>query len=349
MKIRSYIFFLVVLIAFQFCKVDPKVTREFTANELKIVQPEGWPAPVYTFDKNPIKPEVFNLGRELFYDPILSIDNTISCGSCHQQFAAFAHIEHKFSHGINDQQGTRNAPGIFNVTWHKSFMHDGGINHIEVQPLGPIQNPIEMGEQFSNVIKKLENSDKYKALFKKAYGNEEVSDTRVLRAMAQFMGLMYSYNSKFDHYKRNEDNVTLSEAETRGYTAFKAKCNKCHTEPLFSDFNYRNNGISVDPFLNDSGRAKITGLTSDAFKFKVPSLRNVALTGPYMHDGRYTTLQQCLDHYTNIENRVNQDPLMSVWGIALTAQEKSDIISFLNTLTDFEFINDPRFADPNKP
>lgn len=336
-----------VLLAFQFCKVDPKIVPVINESDIKIVQPQGWPNPVYTFSNNTPSAAVFNLGRELFYDPILSLDNTVSCGSCHQQFAAFAHAEHKFSHGINDLIGTRNAPGIFNTTWHKSFMHDGGINHIEVQPLGPIQNPIEMGEKFTDVIKELEASAKYRDLFKKAYGTEEVYDSRILKAFAQFMGLMYSYNSKYDKYKRNEDGVTLTAQEMNGYATFQAKCSSCHTEPLFSDFNYRNNGIAIDPLINDSGRAHITGLPEDRYKFKVPSLRNVALTGPYMHDGRYTTLQQCLDNYTNIVNQTNLDPLLAPSGISLTAQEKQDIIAFLQTLTDYQFINDPRFADPN--
>jgi len=328
------------------CKVDPKISL-VAADELKIEQPQGWPAPVYSFSNNLIKAEVFNLGRELFYDPILSVDNTISCGSCHQQFAAFAHAEHKFSHGVNDLIGTRNGPGLFNLTWHSSFMHDGGINHIELQPLGPIQNPIEMGDTFTKVILKLQNSGKYKQLFLKAYGTEEVTDVRMLKSMAQFMGLMYSYNSKFDHYKRNENNAKLTDEELRGYSAFQAKCANCHVEPLFSDFKYRNNGIAIDPLINDSGRAHITGLPQDRYKFKTPSLRNVGLTGPYMHDGRYTTLQQCLDHYTNLQNNINHDPLMPLGGIPLTAQEKTDIISFLHTLTDYEFINDQKFTDPN--
>lgn len=347
MKLKTHIFVAATILVFQSCKVDPKIVTEVSDDDIKIIQPQGWPEPVYTFSNNTPNAAVFNLGRHLFYDPILSLDNTISCASCHQQYAAFAHAEHKFSHGINDLVGKRNAPGIFNVTWHKSFMHDGGINHIEVQPLGPIQNPIEMGEKWSNVIKKLEASEKYRDLFKKAYGSEEIFDSRILKAFAQFMGMMYSYNSKYDNYKRNEEGVTFSEQEQRGYATFKDKCASCHVEPLFSDFDYRSNGIAVDPSINDSGRAHITGIPSDRYKFKVPSLRNVALTGPYMHDGRYTTLQQCLDHYTNIQNNINLDPLIPTTGIPLTAQEKQDIIAFLQTLTDYEFINDPRFTDPN--
>jgi cytochrome c peroxidase len=344
-----YIVFLFSLILLQFCKVDPKISTPVNFDDLRIIQPEGWPDPVYTFSNNAIKKEVFELGRELFYDPILSHDNTIACGSCHQQYAAFANIDHKFSHGVNDQLGKRNAPGIFNVTWHKSFMYDGGIGHIEIQPMGPIQNPIEMGDTFAHVLKKLQASDKYKDMFKKAYGTEEVTDTRMLKSMAQFMGLMYSYNSKFDHYKRNEKNATLTASEARGYDLFVSKnCVACHTEPLFSDFNYHNNTIAVNPLLGDSGRYKITKTPADAFYFKTPSLRNVALTAPYMHDGRYSSLYQCVDHYAHPENTLNPDPMLPAGGIVLSEQDKQDIIAFLNTLTDYEFINDPRFSDPNQ-
>ena len=339
-----------VLIIGHGCKVDPKINAILPGDELEEITPNGWPKPTYNFSNNPIKSEVFELGRALFYDPILSKDNTISCGSCHQQFVAFAHAEHQYSHGINDQLGKRNAPALFNLNWHKTFMHDGGINHIEVQPIGPIENPIEMDLKFADALLKLAASTKYRGLFKAAYGTEEVTDSRMLKAMAQFMGLMYSYNSKYDLYKRQENGVTFNDDQLRGYNLFLAKCNSCHTEPLFTDDSFRSNGLSVNPFLNDSGRAHITGLPTDKFKFKLPSLRNIALTAPYMHDGRYQTLEQCLDHYTNsVTNQVNLDPILQPNGIALTPQEKTDIIAFLGTLTDYKFINDKHFADPNTP
>lgn len=342
---KLFLYLFVVLLTAS-CKVDPK--PPVVVEGLKEVVPAGWPKPVYTFSVNTISDAKFNLGKELFYEEMLSKDNTISCGTCHQQFVAFAHAEHDVSHGINDQVGTRNAPGIFNMNWHPYFMHDGGINHIEVQPLGPIENPIEMGEDIKNVISKLSASAKYRALFKEAYGDEEINTQKMFRSMAVFMGMLYSYNSKFDMYKRGENNVTLSDQEKRGYSLFQAKCNTCHTEPLFSDFKFRNNGISVNPNYNDSGRARITGLPSDKYTFKTPSLRNIMKTGPYMHDGRFSTLKECLDHYASpMANTVNLDPLLTS-GIALTEQEKSDIIAFLNTLTDYEFLYDAKFADPNK-
>ena len=344
MRLFPVIIFISILTS---CKVDPKINTPLPADDLKEIIPEGWPSPVYRFTNNPIKEETFVLGRALFYDPILSADNTISCGTCHQQFVAFANADHDLSHGINDLLGTRNSPALFNMTWHPNFMHDGGINHIEVQPVAPIENPVEMGLSFSAALNKLRASSKYVKMFRDAYGSEEITDAKMLKAMAQFMALMYSYNSKFDLWKRGENNVTLNAAEQRGYQTFLAKCNTCHKEPLFTDFSFRSNGLSFSPTLKDSGRAHITGLAQDRWKFKVPSLRNIALTGPYMHDGRYQSLQQCMDHYTNqVTNMENLDPLLQPNGIALTASEKSDLIEFLQTLTDYKFINDKRFADP---
>jgi cytochrome c peroxidase len=288
------------------------------------------------------------LGRALFYETLLSKDNSISCGSCHQQFVAFAHAEHDVSHGINGLLGKRNSPALFNITWHPYFMHDGGVNHIEVQPLAPITNPIEMDEDILNVTQKLALSEKYRRLFKEAYDSEEINSQKIFKSMALFMSMMYSYNSKYDYYKRGEATVEFSTEEARGYTLFQNKCASCHPEPLFTDYVIRSNGLSVHPFFKDSGRYQITQDLNDVYKFKTPSLRNISKTGPYMHDGRFNTLEQCLDHYINgITNMVNLDPKLTSGSIPLSSQEKQDIILFLNTLTDYKFINDKRFADPN--
>jgi len=346
--IREFVLYSCVFVFLVGCKVDPKINAPLPTDNLVEVIPEGWPQPIYNFNTNPISEAKFNLGRELFYDPILSKDNTISCGSCHQQYVAFAHADHNVSHGINGLLGTRNAPALFNLNWHPAFMHDGGVNHIEVQPLAPITNTLEMGDLIEPIIAKLKTSEKYKKLFNATYGSEEVNTQKTLVAMAQFMALMYSYNSKYDLFKRGENNVQLSDAELRGYNLFIAKCNTCHKEPLFTDFQYRSNGMPINPFINDIGREGITGEDIDKYKFKTPTLRNIALTAPYMHDGSLQTLNQCLDHYTNpITNIKNLDPLLLPNGIPMTSQEKQDIIAFLNTLTDYKFIADKRFADPN--
>lgn len=354
MKIKIAIIVICSLGFFLSCKriVDPAIDAPETggAAGYRIIIPQGWPEPVYKFTNNEVTEDKFILGRALFYEPMLSRDNTISCGFCHQQVSAFANNDHNISHGIDGRLGNRNSPSIFNITWHPLIMHDGGINHLEVQPLAPISNPQEMDEDINRVLAKLSATQKYRHLFNKAYGSEEITTQKMFRAMAQFMGLMYSYNSKYDKYKRGEDGVTFTEEEARGYSIFLEKCNACHAEPLFSDFKFRNNGLAVHPTFKDSGRARITHQPEDLYKFKTPSLRNVAFTQPYMHDGRYTTLMACLEHYSGkVLNTVNLDPLLQNNGIQLTLQQRQDLIAFLHTLSDFEFIKDPRFKEPRQP
>ncbi|MDI1356098.1 MAG: cytochrome c peroxidase [bacterium] len=343
--VHSFAFLFLTPVLFSCLQVDPKIEMPLPADHLIQTIPEGWPQPVYQFENNPITENRFILGRYLFYERLLSSNNTISCGSCHQNFTAFANADHAVSHGINNLTGKRNSPSIFNVAWHPAFMHDGGINHIEVQPLAPIQNPVEMGEKITHVVEKLQASEKYRNLFTLAYGDDSVTTQRMFWSMAQFMGLMLSSESKYDRFKRHEEELTAQ--ELRGYNQFVEKCSSCHKEPLMSDFKYRNNGVAISPIYQDSGRYRITKQPGDLYKFKTPSLRNIALTKPYMHDGRYATLEQCLDHYTNgIKNLTNLDPSLTT-GIPLSPEQKKDIIVFLNTLTDFNFIADKRFSDPN--
>ncbi len=341
MKFYKIIFILILAS----CSVDPEIKPKLPSNAIKEIIPEGWPQPVYRFENNTLTKEGFELGRELFYEEMLSSNNTISCGSCHQQFSAFANTEHRFSHGINDSLGNRNAPGLFNMNWNTTFMWDGGVNHIETQPLAPIVNPIEMNENLNNVVTKLSASNKYKQLFKSAFGSDEITSQKILKAFAQFQGVLYSYNSKYDKYKRNETSFTNE--ELAGYNLFVQKCNNCHREPLFTDHDFKNNGLPIDPTINDFGRENITGNSNDKFKFKTPSLRNIALTAPYMHDGRFNTLDQVLNHYSSgITNTTNLDPSLQS-GINLSSTEKSNLKSFLLTLTDYKFIQDERFKDPN--
>ncbi len=335
---------LVIPAIFSACSVDPELSPVASPEEkIELVIPQGFPQPVYDYSGNPLTVDGFKLGRKLFHDPILSRDNSTSCESCHQQFAAFAHLDHPVSHGIDNQFGTRNSPSLFNLIWHSSFMWDGGINHIEVQPIAPITNPIEMDETLANVIIKLKNHPEYPKLFKKAFGTDSITTQLMLRAFAQFMGMMISYNSKYDKHIRGETELTPQ--ESNGLNIFRTKCASCHKEPLFSDFSFRNNGLD-DVFPTDSGRAHITALPEDIGKFKVPSLRNVAVSRPYMHDGRFQTVSQCIDHYRfHVKPSLTLDPLLTN-GISLTESEKQDLLQFLNTLTDYEFINDPRFK-PN--
>jgi cytochrome c peroxidase len=306
--------------------------------------PPGFPVPQYSFANNPLTQEGINLGRRLFYDGQLSKDGNFPCSSCHQQFAAFATFDHDLSHGFNNQFTTRNSPGIFNLAWHTELHWDGGINHIEVQPLAPITAPNEMAEDIGTVINKLKADSKYPAQFKAAFGTEEVNSQRMLKALAQFMVTMVSANSKYDKVRNGQASFTST--EQAGYTIFQNKCAACHKEPLLTDLSYRNNGMNLHPFLLDNGRMRITNKKEDSLKFKVPSLRNVLLTFPYMHDGRFYSIDQVLNHYaTGIINSPTLDPLLTN-KIVLTVTERTQLKAFLTTLTDSVFIADKRFAQP---
>lgn len=299
--------------------------------------PSYFPQKVYNvpFDK-----AKFELGRKLFYDPILSRDNTISCASCHQQFAGFAHSGHAVSHGIESKLGTRNAPGLFNMAWEKRFMWDGGINHIEVMPIAPITNPVEMDLPLANAVAKLNSSAQYKGLFANAFGSSVITSQDMLVAIAHFMAGMVSANSKYDRYLQGEEKLTPE--EKKGLELFNTYCENCHTGVLFTDQSFRNNGLD-SVFTKDTGRHHITQDEADMGKFKVPSLRNVALTKPYMHDGRVKTLNDVLDHYTNgIKQSATLDESLQQ-GMPLSATDKANIIAFLNTLTDKEFAANPEF------
>ncbi|HYC28005.1 MAG TPA: cytochrome c peroxidase [Chitinophagaceae bacterium] len=306
--------------------------------------PQGFPQPVFDFNASPVTKEGFELGRRLFYEGKLSKDGNFPCASCHQQFAAFATYDHDLSHGFNNQFTTRNAPGLFNLAWHSSFQWDGGVNHLEVQPLAPITAPNEMAEDINNVIEKLKQDPQYPGMFRAAFGTGEINSQRMLKALSQFMIMMVSGNSKYDKMKRGQ--ATFNSAEQAGYLTFQAKCASCHVEPMFSDFSFRNNGLTVNQYLKDYGRMRITNKSSDSLKFKVPSLRNIYETYPYMHDGRFWNLSQVLEHYsTGIQNSATLDPLLKN-KIPLTATEKFNLIYFLGTLSDTSFTKDKRFEQP---
>lgn len=347
MRLKALSFALVVvcliMLLNSFTGENPYFT--ITQKDIQLKVPAEFPKPVYDFRDNPLTPEKFVLGRKLFYDPILSKDSSISCGFCHQRIAAFAHIDHTLSHGINGLIGRRNVPAIQNMIWKKSFMWDGVVNHLEVQPLAPIANPVEMNENLGNVIHKLQGNEQYVTLFKQAFGDSVITSQMMLRALAQFTGMMISSDSRYDKYMRGEEQ--FNDEEQRGLQLFRSRCENCHKEPLFTDESFRNIGLKPDTALKDSGRMAITGLAEDYMKFKVPSLRNVELTYPYMHDGRFRNLQQVLDHYAN-GNFYTSNYDKSIEGnVGLTTVEKTELIAFLKTLTDKEFVYDRRFADPN--
>ena len=298
--------------------------------------PDYFPKPVYNFEQPPLDSNKIELGRILFYDPILSKDNTISCASCHSPFNAFAHTDHDLSHGIFDSIGNRNAPALFNLAWQKTFMWDGAINHLDMQALAPISHPSEMGSNINEVIKKLNESKAYKELFLNAFQDSTISTSKILKALSQFQLTLVSSNTKYDKVKMGKE--TFTEQEKNGYQLYKNNCASCHSEPFFSNYNFENNGLPIDPTLNDMGRYVITENENDKRKFKVPSLRNLSFTYPYMHDGRFMTLQEVINHYTSGIEYSETLSLQFNESIELSSNEKVDLISFLLTLNDKDFV-----------
>tara|TARA_R110002049_G_scaffold7173_2_gene42559 strand:- start:1586 stop:2614 length:1029 start_codon:yes stop_codon:yes gene_type:complete len=307
--------------------------------------PSFFPKPAYDFTNNQLDSNKVELGRLLFYDGILSKDNSISCSTCHSPFNAFAHNDHNLSHGINDEIGIRNAPVLFNLAWQGSFMWDGSINHLDMQALAPISSPIEMGDNITNVVEKLQNDAFYRNKFYRAYNDSIVTGERVLKVLSQFQLTLISANSKYDKVKRGE--VEFSNQESKGYKLFQKKCNSCHQEPLFSTYKFAKNFIPIDSNLNDFGKGSISKLKADSLLFKIPSLRNLEYSFPYMHDGRYFTVKTVLDHYTAPETHLKfkNEGLKK---IQLSEKEKMDLIAFIETLNDKEFVFDPKHRFPRE-
>ena len=306
--------------------------------------PAGFPDPNYKFQDNPLNEEAFQLGRKLFYDGRLSRDSNFPCASCHQQIAVFGTYEHDRSHGYNFSHTLRNAPPLFNVAWQKELHWDGRFKSLYTEATQPILTHNEMAENFFTIIFRLGSDSQYRRMFQAAYGDPVVTEDRILRALAQFTGTIISATSKYDLYKNGQ--ATFTASEQSGYQLYQAKCATCHPEPMFTDYSYRNNGLPVNPELNDYGRMRITGKSEDSLKFRVPSLRNVNLTANYMHDGRFNTLLQVLNHYSSgIQISATLDPLL-MNKIPLTATEKSDLVSFLKTLSDSNILHSPRFSKP---
>jgi cytochrome c peroxidase len=319
----------------------------FTASKLRLFeQPAHFPKPAYDFKKNPLSEAKVTLGRVLFYDPILSADSSTSCASCHSPYNAFAHTDHDLSHGIHDQIGNRNAPALFNLAWQPIFMWDGAVNHLDVQALAPIAHPKEMGEEIAHVVGKLRARPLYKRLFQEAYGDSLATGERTLKALSQFQLTLVSCHARYDSVQAGQAKYTPQ--EQKGYALFLQNCNSCHREPLFSTYAFANNGLPIDTTLNDFGRIKITQRPQDSLLFKIPSLRNVAYSYPYMHDGRFKKLNQVLNHYTSgIRSSSTLAPQLQK-PIVLTGNDKSDLIAFLLTLSDKAFAFDPKHQFPKE-
>jgi len=305
-------------------------------------QPSHFPKPVYNYSNNPLTKAGFELGRYLFYDPILSADSSISCSSCHAQAHGFADHNIPLSKGVDGKFGTRNAPALMNLAWSPTFMWDGGVNHLEVQPLVPLTSEHEMGENMANIVLKLNRNEFYRKKFKEAFNIDKITDQKLLHALAQFTSMLVSSNSKYDQVKLGK--ATFTENEQRGYQLFKSYCNSCHTEPLFTDYSYRNSGLEAN--IIDIGVEKVSQDPADKGKFKVPSLRNVEFTYPYMHDGRFANLREVVKFKTNgIQISPTTDPLVKN-GFPLSTKDQTDLVEFLKTLSDFSYIGNTKYAEP---
>jgi cytochrome c peroxidase len=293
---------------------------------------------------NPLIRERVALGKALFEETALSKDGTISCASCHKAEAAFSDSR-RFSLGVRDQSGVRNAMPLANLAWKNSFFWDGRAPSLRAQTLMPIQDHAEMDETLTNVAAKLSAFTSYSARFAAAFDPPDINAEKIALALEQFLLTLTSFDAKFDRVLRGEEQFTPE--EQRGFELFSteydprrgqfgADCFHCHGGPLFQSQNFANNGLDECPA--DIGRAKVTGKDSDLGKFSVPSLRNVELTGPYMHDGRFGTLDEAVEHYaTGVKRSATLDPNLAKHpdgGVPLSTEDKRALVAFLKTLTD---------------
>jgi cytochrome c peroxidase len=308
-------------------------------------------------EDNPIKVPAVELGQFLFWDTRLSANNTMSCGTCHSPAASFSDPV-PVSVGIDGVSGTRSAMAIVNMVFQPHITWDGHQPDLEGQAIGPVENVIEMHDDWDDVIEEigLSTTPDYPALFEAAYGSDCITRERASKAMASFMRTMTSFNAKYDRAEFGPEQFTDLEAAGRllfsleGGEGFEgADCFHCHNleTQIFSDGEFRNNGLDAE--FADLGRGGFTGIAAENGKFKVPTLRNIELTAPYMHDGRFETLEEVVDHYN--EGGVPSptiDPFMEVQGVGLTLTplEKQQLVAFLKTFTDVEFVTNPEFQDP---
>ena len=316
---------------------------------------------------NPMTEEGIKLGRLLFWETALSLDHSISCGSCHAPSSNFSD-PNQFSSGVNGTLGDRNASVICNLGWSSSFFWDGRAMTLEEQIRAPVEHPLEMNVSWEVVVERLMNDDfgelDYPQLFFDAFGDGNITEDLSVKAIAQFVRTMISSDSKFDRWRKGETELTAQEffgyelflkeggdPEVNPGGQFGADCFHCHGEAglQFSDYLFHNNGL--DPsFENDPGRVNVTGFVLDSGLFKTPTLRNVALSSPYMHDGRFTSLEEVVEHYNSggvSSSTIDAFMKYTTGGLELAPQQKDAIIAFLHALTDTTFIQNPNFLNPH--
>lgn len=342
------------------CETDDRINATYQPVPYTFQLPSYFPQPI-TLPDNPITVDGVELGRRLFYDPILSADSTQSCSSCHQQAQSFANPQ-AVNKGILGLPGTRNAMALVNLAYNpRGFFWDGRSDSPEELALLPVIDHLEMNDTWENVELKLRRHREYPTLFRKAFGIErkgEITRTHAIRAMGQFMRTLVSAQSRYDLVFWERKGFP-TDTEQRGLELFFIEdnqdlnhpgCSHCHFNPFFTDHNFRNNGLNAAASLEDfpdKGRGAITKNLFDNGKFKVPTLRNIALTAPYMHDGRFQTLEEVIDHYSSGGHPAsNVDP--NIRKFPLSRQDKEDLIAFLHMLTDTAFIKNPAHANPFK-
>lgn len=345
----------------QSCKKDSIISEEPEIPDTPYILNIGsFPEPPIASD-NPLTREGVKLGRMLFYEKMLSKTNTQSCASCHHQEFAFTDTA-RFSIGVNGLRGERNAMSVFNMAWNTNgFFWDGRSHLLRHQSLLPIKDPLEMDETLDNVVNKLQTSSIYPNQFKRAFGTSQIDTLLISKALEQFMNSIVSNNSKYDDYLLGK--YTLTDIEERGrflfFTEYNpgfpsesgADCQHCHGGANFENDNYMNNGLDTDAGITDKGRQNITGLSKDKAAFKVTSLRNIELTAPYMHDGRFKTLEEVVDHYNLVKTSTSLDPTFLQQlpnGLQLTNDDKRALVAFLKTLTDPKLISNPEYSNPFK-
>lgn len=290
----------------------------------------------------PTPSSIEELGKLLFFDSLLSRGNQVSCASCHKpQFAFSDNVPVSF--GVDSLKGARNTPSAMNQKAHSFYFHDGRAETLEEQAQGPIENPVEMDIPLSAVVEKLNKHEQYRQFFISIFGGIATKDN-VLKAIAAYENSLETSNSAFDNYVSEKDTTLFSESAKRGQQIFnvKGKCFDCHFGPDFTGDQFRNIGLFNGKDLNDSGRSVISHNIKDVGKFKTPGLRNISVTGPYMHNGMYKTLREVVDYYNEpnkfVANSINRDTLLSK-PLNLTEKEKVDLEAFLLSLTDKQFLS----------
>ncbi len=324
-----------ILVGLVACSKDysPRLSNEI------VVIPDGFPAMDFPAD-NAFSPTRWQLGKALFYDTRLSKDSSVSCGSCHNPQLAFSENK-KLSRGFDNRIGTRNAPTLANVGYHPYFTRDGGVPSLEMQVLVPIQEHNEFNFNIIDIGERLKDDAYYDSLSQLAY-SRGLDYYVLVRAIATFERSLISGNSAVDEYRIGGDYSRLTNTEIAGMNLFysdRTNCSVCHAGVQYSDFSFQNNGLYQT--YKDLGRYRLTGDSADIALFKVPTLRNVGVTAPYMHDGSFTTLEEVVNHYSEggVSHR-NKSHLIKPLG--LTNRERHQLIAFLNALTDYQFLTNKK-------